>query len=48
MSTYVSRHVAIWIDHKEAILVSLAGDHLDNEENVFSGAGPHTHGGGWS
>ena len=48
MSTYVSHHVAIWIDHQEAILVSFAGDHLDNEEDVFSSAGPHTHGGGRS
>lgn len=40
--------IAIWIDHREAILASFKDAHLMNEEELFSGVAPHTHGGGWS
>lgn len=48
MSQQTPRRVAIWIDHREAILVTFIGDHLKAEEQISSEAGPHTHGGGWS
>jgi stalled ribosome rescue protein Dom34 len=40
--------IAIWIDHREAILAKFNDAHLLREEEIFSEAGPHTHGGGWS
>lgn len=42
------KQIAIWIDHREAILALFKDAHLLNEEEIFSEAGPHTHGGGWS
>lgn len=43
-----ARQIAIWIDHREAILAIFTDAHLLREEELFSGAGPHSHGGGWS
>jgi peptide subunit release factor 1 (eRF1) len=43
-----SRRVAIWVDHREAIVITLRGDKVTDEEEFFSEAGPHTHGGGWA
>lgn len=40
--------VAVWIDHREAILVIFEDAHLLRDEEIFSEAGPHTQGGGWS
>ena len=48
MNHHMPRRVAIWIDHREAILITLNGAQVIDEEEVFSEAGPHTHGGGWS
>lgn len=42
------RQIAIWIDHREAIMAIFTDAHLLREEELFSGVGPHTHGGGWS
>lgn len=42
------RRVAIWIDHREAILITFRGEKVIGEEELFSRAGPHTHGGGWA
>jgi hypothetical protein len=42
------RRVAIWIDHREAILITFYGEIFISEEELFSEAGPHTHGGGWA
>jgi len=44
----VLRQIAIWIDHREAILAIFDNVHLLREEELFSEVGPHTHGGGWS
>ena len=43
-----SRRVAIWVDHREAIVITFTGDFVTGEEEFFSEAGPHTHGGGWT
>jgi len=40
--------IAIWIDHREAILAIFNDAHLLHEEEIISAVGPHTHGGGWS
>lgn len=40
--------IAIWVDHREAIVAVFVDAHLLREEELFSGVGPHTHGGGWS
>jgi len=40
--------IAIWVDHREAIMVIFTDAHLLREEELFSGVGPRTHGGGWS
>jgi len=40
--------IAIWIDHREAILAIFNDAHLLREEEILSAVGPHTHGGGWS
>jgi peptide subunit release factor 1 (eRF1) len=48
MSHNMPRRVAIWIDHREAILITLKGEQVTGEEELFSDVGPHTHGGGWS
>ena len=40
--------IAVWIDHREAIMAIFTDAHLLREEELFSEAGPHTHGGGWS
>jgi peptide subunit release factor 1 (eRF1) len=48
MNHHISRRVAIWIDHREAILITLRGEQVTGEEELFSEVGPHTHGGGWS
>jgi peptide subunit release factor 1 (eRF1) len=48
MSHNVPRRVAIWIDHREAILIALCGEKVTGEEDLFSEVGPHTHGGGWA
>jgi hypothetical protein len=48
MNRQVPRRVAIWIDHREAILVAFHGEDVTGEEELFSEAGPHTHGGGWA
>ena len=45
---HAKRQIAIWIDHREAILAIFKDAHLLKEEEIFSEAGPHTHGGGWS
>jgi len=42
------RQIAIWIDHREAIMAKFTNAHLLREEELFSDVGPHTHGGGWS
>ena len=42
------RQIAIWIDHREAILAIFKDAHLLREQEIFSEAGPRTHGGGWS
>ena len=42
------RRVAIWIDHREAILITFHGEQVTGEEELFSEVGPHTHGGGWA
>lgn len=42
------RQIAIWVDHREAILAIFKDAHLLQEKEIFSEAGPHTHGGGWS
>lgn len=42
------RRVAIWIDHREAILIAFLGKEVAGEAALHSEAGPHTHGGGWS
>jgi peptide subunit release factor 1 (eRF1) len=39
---------AVWIDHREALLAILTDAHLKREEEIYSKAGPQTHGGGWS
>jgi stalled ribosome rescue protein Dom34 len=46
--TRALRQIAVWIDHREAILAVFANAHLLREGEIFSEAGPHTHGGGWS
>lgn len=43
-----ARQVAIWVDHHEAFLAKFQDEQLDREEEIYSHAGPHTHGGGWS
>ncbi len=48
MNSQDSRRVAIWVDHREAIVITFRGDEVTDEEEFFSEAGPHTHGGGWS
>ena len=42
------RYIAIWIDHRSAIVLTFIGDDLEKEQEFLSNAGPHTHGGGWS
>jgi peptide subunit release factor 1 (eRF1) len=48
MDQHVPRRVVVWIDHRVAILVAFAGKRLKREDELYSEAGPHTHGGGWS
>jgi hypothetical protein len=48
MSHDIPRRVAIWIDHREAILIAFRGEVVTGEEEILSEAGPHTHGGGWA
>ena len=48
MSYDISRRVAIWIDHREAILIAFRGEEVIGEEELFSEAEPRTHGGGWA
>lgn len=42
------KQIAVWVDHREAILAIFQDAHLLREEDLFSEAGPRTHGGGWS
>lgn len=42
------RQIAVWVDHREAILAIFEDAHLLHEAELFSEVGPHTHGGGWS
>lgn len=48
MTHDMPRRVAIWIDHQEAILITFRGEAVIGKEDLFSEAGPHTHGGGWA
>lgn len=48
MDRHKPRRVAIWIDHREAILVGFRGEQVTGEKELFSEVGPHTHGGGWA
>jgi peptide subunit release factor 1 (eRF1) len=48
MNRHKPRRVVIWIDHREAILIALRGEQVTGEEELFSDAGPRTHGGGWA
>jgi stalled ribosome rescue protein Dom34 len=48
MSHDMPRRVAIWIDHREAILIVFRGEVVIGENELLSEAGPHSHGGGWS
>ena len=48
MSHDMPRRVAVWIDHREAILIAFRGETVIGEEELFSEAGPRTHGGGWA
>jgi hypothetical protein len=41
------RRVAIWIDHRTAIVTIFEGEYLETEAVFHSTAGSHTHGGGW-
>ena len=45
---HTTRQIAVWIDHREAILAIFHDAHLLHEDEIFSEVGPHTHGGGWS
>ena len=48
MSHQLPLRVAIWIDHREAILIAFRGEQIIGEKDLYSEARPHTHGGGWS
>jgi peptide subunit release factor 1 (eRF1) len=48
MSKHNPRYIAVWIDHRSAIVLTFIGKNLENEQEILSNAGPHTHGGGWS
>ena len=48
MSHDMPRRVAIWIDHREAILIAFRGEKVTGEEELFSEVRPRTHGGGWA
>ena len=48
MSHDMPRRVAIWIDHREAILIAFRGEKVTREEELFSEVRPRTHGGGWA
>jgi hypothetical protein len=48
MNHHMPRRVAIWIDHRQAILINFNGQQVMGEEELFSEVGPHTHGGGWA
>lgn len=43
-----TRQIAVWVDHREAILAIFTDAHLLHEDELFSDAGPHIHDGGWS
>jgi stalled ribosome rescue protein Dom34 len=38
------RQVAVWVDHREAIVTIFKDAHLLHEEEIFSEANPQTHG----
>lgn len=48
MSRQMPRRVAIWMDHREAILITFHNEEVTGEQELFSEVGPHTHGGGWA
>jgi len=48
MTQHTPRRVAIWVDHRTAILATFSGDHLDRENELHSNGDPHTHGDDWS
>ena len=48
MNHQMPRRVAIWLDHREAILITFRGEQVTGEEELFSEVGSHTHGGGWA
>jgi hypothetical protein len=42
------RHIAVWIDQREAILATFTGDHLSKEEEISSDMGQEQHHKDWS
>ena len=48
MSHDMPRRVAIWIDHREAILIAFRGEKVTGEEELFSEVRPRARGGGWA
>jgi peptide subunit release factor 1 (eRF1) len=48
MNRHIPRRVAVWIDHREAILIGFRGEEITGERELFSEVGSHTHGGGWA
>jgi peptide subunit release factor 1 (eRF1) len=44
----IARRVAIWIDHREAMMITFRGEAIVAEEELFSEVGPRTRGGGWA
>jgi peptide subunit release factor 1 (eRF1) len=48
MTQHTPRRVAVWIDHRTAILATFSGDHLDKEDELPASVIPHTHGRDWS
>jgi peptide subunit release factor 1 (eRF1) len=40
------RRIAVWIDHRTAVVANFEGERLETESAFHSTAGPHTHGGG--
>jgi stalled ribosome rescue protein Dom34 len=46
--THALRQIAVWIDHREAILAIFKDAHLLREEEIFSEASSYKHGSKWS
>jgi peptide subunit release factor 1 (eRF1) len=48
MTQHTPRRIAIWVDHRTALLAVFTGEHLDQEDELHANTSAQAHGRGWA